>query len=402
MKYIVFLGDGMADEPIAELGKKTPLQVANTPNMDRIARAGQSGSFLTLPQGFPTSSDVANLSVLGYDLASRYTGRGPLEAASRGIDLAPNQIAFRCNLITEKDGILGDYSGGHISNEDAHHLIAALQDEFGSPEVHFYPGVSYRNLLILTGEKFSAKLNYHKPDSSHGMKVAEILLSAQSEEARFTADFVNDLTRRSKAFLEAHPTNESRIAAGKKPANMMWPWSPGKKPALTPFEEKYGKKGAVISAVDVIFGIAAFAKMERIRVPGATGFIDTNYEGKAEAAVRALEMNDFVYLHVEATDEVGHMGDLALKIKTLEEFDRRCIGHFFEKFKGDITAAVLPDHPVPVKLRKHTRTPVPVSIRGPDITPDEIQEYNEITCPKGALGFMKGDEFMKTLFGIKA
>ena len=399
MKYIIFLGDGMADEPIAELGEKTPLQVANTPNMDRIARQGQSGSFLTLPEGFPTSSDVANLSVLGYDLTSCYTGRGPLEAASRGINLAPDQIAFRCNLITEKDGILEDYSGGHISNEDARQLMDALQDEFGNPEVHFYPGVSYRNLLILTGEKFSAKLNYHKPDSSHGIKVAEILLTPQSEEARLTADFVNELTHRSKAFLEAHPTNKRRIREDEKPANMIWLWSPGKKPTFTPFEEKYGKMGAVISAVDVIFGIAAFAKMERIKVPGATGFIDTNYEGKAEAAIYALEANDFVFLHVEATDEVGHMGDLALKIKTLEEFDRRCIGHFFENFKADITAAVLPDHPVPVKLRKHTRTPVPVSICGPNITPDDIQEYNEIVCPGGALGFMKGDELMKRLFG---
>ncbi|MBN1900743.1 cofactor-independent phosphoglycerate mutase [Candidatus Sumerlaeota bacterium] len=401
MKYIIFLGDGMADEPIDELNGKTPLQAANTPNMDRIAREGRSGTFLTLPKEFPTSSDVANLSVLGYDLKTCYTGRGPLEAGAQNIDLAPNQIAFRCNLITEKEGILEDYSGGHISNEDARELISALQEEFGNDTVRFYPGVSYRNLLILTGEKFSTQLDYHKPDSSHGMKVREILIAPIDEAARETADFVNDLTLRSMAFLEKHPVNIRRKREGETPANMIWPWSPGKKPALIPFEKKYGKKGAVISAVDVIFGIAYFAGMEQIKVPGATGFIDTNYEGKAEYAAKALETNDFVYLHVESTDEVGHMGDLSLKIKTIEDFDRRCIGHFFKVFKGDLTAAVLPDHPVPVKLRKHTRTPVPVSMCGPGLEPDSIMQYDEIECPKGILGSLKGDELMKALFGQK-
>lgn len=401
MKYIIFLGDGMADEPIDELNGKTPLQAAQKPNMDRIAREGQSGSLLTLPREFPTSSDVANLSVFGYDLKTCYTGRGPLEAGAQGIDLAPDQIAFRCNLITVKEGILEDYSGGHISNEDARELISGLQRRFGSDSVRFHPGVSYRNLLILTGEKFSTLLDYHKPDSSHGMKVGEILIKPLEESAEETADFVNDLTMRSMEFLENHPVNLRRKKEGMVPANLIWPWSPGKKPALIPFEKKYGKKGAVISAVDVIFGIAYFAGMEQIKVPGATGFTDTNYEGKAEYAARALENNDFVYLHVESTDEVGHMGDLELKIKTIEDFDRRCIGHFFKVYKGDITAAVLPDHPVPVKLRKHTRTPVPVSICGPLLKPDSVMRYDEIECPKGRLGAMKGDEFMKTLFGQK-
>ncbi|HPB32304.1 MAG TPA: cofactor-independent phosphoglycerate mutase [Candidatus Sumerlaeota bacterium] len=398
MKYIVFLGDGMADEPIEELGGRTPLQVANTPHLDRIAREGQSGTLLTLPDGFPTSSDVANLSVFGYDLATCYTGRGPLEAGAQGINIAPDQVALRCNLIQVRDGILEDYSGGHVENEDSHALIEALQKEFGSKEVRFQPGVSYRNLIILTGQRFSDKLEYHKPDSSHGLEWEKILLTPQSEEARETVDLLNDLTRRSLAFLEDHPVNRRRVSEGKAPANLIWPWSPGKKPALIPFREKYGKSGAVISAVDVIFGIAHFAQLERIDVPGATGFIDTNYEGKAEAAVRALERHDFIYLHVEATDEVGHMGDLNLKIKTLEEFDRRCIGHFFSRFKGEITAACLPDHPVPVKKRKHTRTPVPVSICGPRIHPDHVQTYDEIQCPTGALEAMKGDEFMKALF----
>jgi len=400
MKYVIFLGDGMADEPIAGLEGKTPLQVAKTPNMDRIAREGQSGSFLTLPEQFPTSSDVANLSVLGYNLATCYTGRGPLEAGARGIDLGPDQIALRCNLITVKEGILEDYSGGHISNEESQNLMAALEEEFGSDEARFYPGVSYRNLLILTGERFSPGLHYHKPDSSQGFAFNDILITPEGKEAIETADFINDLTIRSLPFLEKHPLNRERVEKGKPPANMIWPWSPGKKPALIPFHEKYGKTGAVISAVDVIFGIAYFAGMEGIKVEGATGFIDTNYEGKAEAALKALEKHDFVYLHVEATDEVGHMGDLELKIKTIEEFDRRCIGYFLERFEGDLVAAVLPDHPVPVKLRKHTRTPVPVSICGPHIKPDPILEYNELECPKGDLGYMKGDELMKRIFGI--
>lgn len=399
MKYIIFLGDGMADEPIGELNGKTPLQTAEIPNMDRIAREGRSGTFLTLPEEFPTSSDVANLSVLGYDLKTCYTGRGPLEAGAQGIDLAPNQIAFRCNLITVKNGILEDYSGGHISNEDAKDLMLALQEQFGSKTVRFYPGVSYRNLLILTGDNFSTFVDYHKPDSSHGLKVSEILITPQNESAKETADFVNELAKHSVEFLEKHPVNIRRIKEGKAPANMIWAWSPGKKPALIPFEKKYGKKGAVISAVDVIFGIAYFAGMEQIKVPGATGFIDTNYEGKAEYAVKALQSHDFVYLHVESTDEVGHMGKLELKIKTIEEFDRRCIGHFFKVFKGDITAAVLPDHPVPVKLRKHTRMPVPVSICGSLLKPDSVMHYNEIECPKGDLGALKGDELMNTLFG---
>jgi 2,3-bisphosphoglycerate-independent phosphoglycerate mutase len=400
MKYIIFLGDGMADEAIESLGGKTPLQVANTPYMDSITKKGQSGTFLTLPDRFPTSSDVANLSVFGYDLETCYTGRGPLEAAAQGIDLAPDQIAMRCNLITEKNGILEDYSGGHIPVEESRELMNALQEKFGNNDVRFYPGVSYRNLIVLSGNKFSDKFDYKKPDSSHGLKIKDILLEAISEEAEYTVNILNDLTLRSKAFLDKHPVNQRRVSEGKDPANMIWPWSPGKKPALIPFKEKYGKTGAVISAVDVIFGIAFFAGLEKIKIPGATGFIDTDYEGKAEAAIKALETKDFVYLHVEATDEVGHMGDLNLKIKTLEDFDRRCVGHFLENYKGELTAAVLPDHPVPVMKRKHTRVPVPVSISGPAFKADDIMQYNEMDCPKGALGFMKGDELMKKLFSI--
>jgi 2,3-bisphosphoglycerate-independent phosphoglycerate mutase len=397
MKAVVFLGDGMADEPIQRLGGKTPLQVARTPNMDLIAREGCCGTLLTLPDGFPTSSDVANLSVLGYDLETCYSGRGPLEAASQGIELGPEDVAFRCNLITEEKGILDEYSGGHLNTDEAKELIAALNEEFGSEKIRFYPGVSYRNLVILTGKEFSPRVAYHKPDSSHGMKIEEILLVPEVPEAEVTADLLNDLTLRSREVLSSHLLNQRRVAEGKKPANMIWPWSPGRRPALPLFKDKYGLSGAMISAVDVIFGIGILAGMEIIRVPGATGFIDTNYEGKADAAVDALERHDFVYVHVEAIDEVGHLGDLEKKIQALEDFDARLVGRFMEKAPGEVILSVLPDHPVPIELRKHTRTPVPFAIRRPGDEPDGVEGYDEASCLEGSYGLLKGDGFMRAL-----
>lgn len=398
MKYVVFLADGMADEPLAELGGKTPLMVANTPNMDRIAKEGRCGTFLTLPDGFPTSSDVANLSVFGYDLEKCYTGRGPLEAAAQGIDLAGDEIAFRCNLITEKNGILEDYSGGHITNKESHELMGYLEKKLGNSKMKFYPGVSYRNLLILKGEEFCEDLEYQKPDSSHGLKVLDLLAKPKSNKAKYTVDLINDLTLKSKDILDKHPINIKRIKEGENPANMIWLWSPGKKPAMETFEKKYGKTGAVISAVDVIYGIGFFAKLKRINVPGATGWIDTNYEGKADYAIKALQDVDFVYVHVEAIDEVGHLGDLEKKIKTIEEFDKRLVGRFFENMNGDFTAGVIPDHPVPVKLRKHTRTPVPFAIMKPGVKPDSVQTYDENACLQGSYGLLKNDQFMKAVF----
>ncbi len=398
MKYVVFLADGMADEPLAELGGKTPLMAANTPNMDMIAREGRSGTFLTLPDGFPTSSDVANLSVFGYDLTKCYTGRGPLETAAQGIDLAPDEIAFRCNLITVKDNILDDYSGGHIRNDEAKELMKTLDEKLGNKKIKFYPGVSYRNLMILKGEEFCEAINYHKPDSSHGMNINEIMSEPVNEKAKHTVDLVNELTMKSMDVLKNHPLNIKRQKDGEKPANLIWLWSPGKKPAMETFKEKYGKSGAVISAVDVIYGIGFFAKLKRINVPGATGWIDTNYEGKADYAVKALEDVDFIYVHVEAIDEVGHLGELEKKIKAIEDFDKRLMGRFFDKMKGDFAAAIIPDHPVPVKLRKHTRTPVPFAIMKPGMQPDAVQSYDEVSCLKGSYGLLKGDQFMKAVF----
>ncbi len=399
-KFVVFLADGMADEPIDELGGLTPLEAVDTPNMDRIAEAGASGTFLTLPQGFPTSSDVANLSVLGYDLSKHYPGRGPLEAASQGIELSDDDIAFRCNLVYARNGILLDYSAGHIKNEVSNITMNDLQNEFGDDKIGFYPGVSYRNLIVLRGREFSDKILYHKPDSSQGEKIENLRLKPadNSREAIHTVEYLSTLIEKTGKFLEKHHMN----IEVEEPANMIWPWSPGKKPNLPKFQDKYpGIKGAVISAVDVIFGIAECAGMKVIKVPGATGFIDTNYEGKAEAAIKALNSHNFVFLHVEAIDECSHIGDLNLKMKAISDFDSRIVGPVMRELKGqDVTFAVLPDHPVPIKLRKHTRTPVPVAICGKHITADAVKKYSERLALSGGLGHFKGDEFMRKVFNL--
>ena len=399
-KSIIFLADGMADEPIKELGGQTPLEAVSTPFMDSIAAKGASGTFLTLPAGFPTSSDVANMSVLGYDLPTCYTGRGPLEAASMGIRLGKEDVAFRCNLIEVSGGILQDYSAGHIETSRSRKIMNDLERHFGSDKISFHPGVSYRNLIVLHGNEFSEKVFFHKPDSSQGEKLKDLVLKPDddSEEAAYTAGFLNELVQKTADFLASHEMNKNI----EHPANMIWPWSPGRKPRLQPFSEKYsGVKGAVISAVDVIFGLAICSKMDVIRVPGATGFIDTNYKGKAEAAVKALKDHDFVYLHVEAIDECSHIGDLELKMQAISDFDSKIVGPVMSALKGeDITFAVLPDHPVPIKLRKHTRTPVPFSICGKHITPDGLNIYAESSAPQGSLGFLKGDAFMKLVLNI--
>ncbi|MFZ2656841.1 MAG: cofactor-independent phosphoglycerate mutase [Victivallales bacterium] len=399
-KSIIFLADGMADEPLAELGGKTPLEAVDTPFMDSLAAKGASGTFLTLPKGFPTSSDVANMSVLGYDLSKCYTGRGPLEAASIGIQLGGSDIAFRCNLVEVLNGILLDYSAGHIETGRSREIMVGLQKNFGSEKVSFHAGVSYRNLLVLHGKEFSEKVMFHKPDSSQGEKLSDLALKPgdSSEEAAHTVKFLNALIAKTSDSLENHASNRNM----EHKANMIWPWSPGRKPNLEPFADKYpGSKGAVISAVDVIFGLALCAKMDIIRVPGATGFIDTNYKGKADAAVKALNDHDFVYLHIEAIDECSHMGDLKLKMQAIKDFDSKIVGPVMSSLEGqDVTFAVIPDHPVPIKLRKHTRTPVPFAICGKHTKPDSLQHYSETLAPKGALGHLKGDEFMKLVLNI--
>ncbi len=411
MKYVVFLGDGMADEPIGSLSGKTPLMAAETPNIDRMARGGHArfGTFLSLPDEFPTSSDVANLSVLGYDLKEAHQGRGPLEAASRGVVLEPDEIAMRFNLVcVSDDGRLMDYSGGQIPGDEARRLVETLQEKLGSEAVRFHPGVSYRNILILKGGEFTPDFHYEKPDDHPGDAYADLLPTPIGPGSETTASLLRSLTLNSLTLLEDHPVNRARVARGEAAANMIWPWSAGRKPNMRPFREIFGKSAAIVSAVDVIKGIGVLGDMEVVEVEGATGYVDTNFEGKAMAAIEALDGHDFVYVHVEAVDEVSHAGDLDLKIRTIGEFDRRLIGTFLEAFpssaaaegKGldNLCAAVLPDHPVPIALRKHTRTPVPVMFVHPGAKGDEGGLlYNEIDAPKGSLGLLRGDGVMRTL-----
>ena len=386
---VLFLGDGMADEPVAALGGRTPLQAAQTPNMDAIARNGRSGTMLTLPEGFPTSSDVANMSVLGCDLARELCGRGPLEAASKGIRLGADDVAFRMNLVTvDADGILRDFSGGHISQPDADEAVALLNAKLGADSIRFHPGVSYRNLLILSGAAFSADVAYGKPDDNHGNPVAAHLPRATTPAGEHTAALLRDLTARAADVLRG------------RAANGIWLWSGGKAGAIHNICQRYGIRAAVISAVDVINGIGLCMGMDVIKVPGATGYIDTNYEGKADAVLKALRDGyDFVYAHVEAIDEVSHAQDLDLKIKAIEDFDRRLVGRVMSGAGGGTAYAVLPDHPVPLATGKHTRTPVPVAVWQPGAAPDGVQAFDEIAAPHGSLGLLKGSGLMDLLLG---
>ena len=374
-KTVLFLGDGMADEPIEELGGKTPLEAAATPWMDKIAKSGRSGTFLTLPEGFPTSSDVANMSVLGGDLATELCGRGPLEAASMGIELGPDDVAFRMNLVTvNEDGTLKDFSAGHIGEAEQKKAIDLLNEKIGSEKIRFHAGVSYRNIIVLSGSEFSAAVDYDKPDDNQGNPVAEHLPRAKSPEGEFTAATLRDVIAKA-----------SEVLAGCQ-ANGVWPWSGGKAGAVHSIPALYGIKGAVVSAVDVI------------KVPGATGYIDTNYEGKADAAIKAIEDGyDFVYVHIESTDEVSHEQRLDLKLKAIEDFDSRLIGRVMAKLGDKVAYCVLPDHPVPLRIGKHTRTPVPVAVYQPGNEADGVDAYSESAALKGSLGALKGGELMDIL-----
>jgi 2,3-bisphosphoglycerate-independent phosphoglycerate mutase len=404
MKFVLFLIDGMADDPLDELSGRTPLEAAKTPNLDRLAQQAQFGTFVTLPADFPTSSDVANMSVLGWDLASSYTGRGAIESYGLGVPLDDQTVAFRMNIITTKGDVLEDYSAGHISEPEAAEIVDFLAAKLGSAEVEIRKGVSYRHVLYLHGPRFSPAVDYDKPDSSHGLAWAKIMPRARVPEAEPTAALLRDLMMKSRELLADHPINRRRSEKGENPANMIWPWSGGRKPDMPSFEKLYGKKGSIISAVDVILGLGLLGKMESLRPEGATGWIDTNYENKARAAVDMLRRNDFVYLHVEAVDECGHLGDLANKMKAIEDCDARLVKTFLEEYKkvhqDPLRVAVLPDHPVPVKLRKHTRTPVPFMVAGAGVKNDpSIARYGESNCARGRYQGLRGRQLMDLLFG---
>ncbi|WP_308554315.1 cofactor-independent phosphoglycerate mutase [uncultured Mediterranea sp.] len=410
MKHIIILGDGMADWPVKSLGGKTLLQAARTPYMDKLARMGRTGRLVTVAEGFHPGSEVANMSVMGYNLPKVYEGRGPLEAASIGVDLKPGEMAMRCNIICIEGDLLKNHSAGHITTPEADVLVKYLQEKLGNERVHFYTGVQYRHLLVIKGgdkriactPPHDVPLKPYRPLMVKPLPGTEHITQpeggAELTPAQ-TADLINNLIVRSQELLENHPINLKRKAEGKDPANSIWPWSPGYRPQMEPLAEKYPqiRKGAVISAVDLINGIGYYAGLRRLKVEGATGLYDTNYENKAAAALEALKTDDFVYLHVEASDEAGHEGDVGLKIRTIENLDSRAIGPIYEEVKNwdePVAIAILPDHPTPCELRTHTAEPVPFLIWYPGIEPDEVQTFDEVAACNGVYGLMKEDEFM--------
>ena len=398
MKYILVVGDGMADYPVPELGNKTPLQAAYKPNMDSIAAKGQSGLIKTVPDELSPGSETAICSLLGYDPRKYCTGRGPLEAPSRGIRLGENDAAYRCNLITEKDGVIVDYSAGHITTEESSKLIASINKAFGKlGKIEFYPGLDYRHFLILRNIPKPELIQCTPPHDAIGVNVSAVLPKAKSPEAEKTARLLRELINRSGGILRTHPVNVAREKAGKRPGNLIWPWGGGKKPSMPTLKEKYGLKAAVISAVDLVKGIGTYAGMEIINVPGATGLYNTNYEGKAEAALKALEDNDLVFVHVEAPDEAGHLRDNALKVKTIEDLDKRLLGRILDGLKEPYAIAISPDHPTPIKIGTHTRDPVPFAIKSPFLKPDGVKKFDEFSARNGAFGIVEHDYLISLL-----
>jgi 2,3-bisphosphoglycerate-independent phosphoglycerate mutase len=362
MKYVVIIGDGMADRPLKELGGKTPLQKAFTPHMDRLAQEGIIGKIRTIPPGFYPGSDVANLSILGYNPLKFYTGRAPLEAASIGVKLNKSDVSFRCNLVTlkfdeqRKKAVMEDYSSGHITTEEAKVLISEINNELGTEDINFYPGVSYRHLMVWSGG--SADVKCTPPHDILGKDIADYLPVGNGE------DVLKKMMFGSTAILERHPVNKERIKKGMNPANSIWLWGQGKKPALPIFRERYSIDGALVSAVDLTRGIGINIGFEILNVPGITGYLDTNYLGKAEESLKALEKVDFVYIHVEAPDEAGHSGNYKDKIKAIEDFDALVVGTVMkglEKFK-EYRVLIMPDHATPIEVRTHTDEPVPFVI----------------------------------------
>ena len=399
MKYIIVLGDGMADEPLKDYGGKTPLQMADKSAIDRLAKLGRTGLLKTVPEGMHPGSEIANMAVLGYDVPRVFEGRGSLEAASMGVNLEPGDLALRCNLICTDGDQIKNHSAGHISNEEAHELIDFLNEKLGTDRIIFYKGVSYRHLLVIKGGL--KQLECTPPHDVPGKPWADYLIKPTAEKAAGTAALLNNLIRRSMELLPGHPVNQRRKAAGKDKANSIWPWSPGYKPQMPTLKEMFGiEKSAVISAVDLIQGIGVYAGMDVIKVEGATGLFNTNYEGKARATVEALKNHDLVYLHIEASDEAGHEGDVALKTKTIEYLDHRVVKYLVEeteKMEEPVTIAVLPDHPTPCATTVHTSDPVPFLIYKPGCSPDEVAVYDEFSVRKGSYGLIRESDFMKEL-----
>lgn len=398
MKYIIVVGDGMADYPVAELGNLTPLQAAHKPNMDSLAAKGCSGLLKTVPDGMKPGSDTAILSVLGYDPSTSFAARGPLEAPARGIQLSQDDAAFRCNLITERDGILVDYSAGHITSKESHELMACVKRSFEKKgEIEFFSGLDYRHFMILKKLPNPNLIDCTPPHDVMGRRIQEILPKAKTAEAEQAAAFLEKTMLESRNVLDSHPVNVARRRMGKNPGNMIWPWGGGKKPSFESFKVKYGLNAAVISAVDLVKGIGTYAGMEVMDVAGATGMHDTNYEGKAESALKALVNNDLVFVHVEAPDEAGHVRDSNLKVKTIEDLDKRLLGRILSGLREPFAIAVLPDHPTPIAVGTHTRDPVPFVISSPFLEPDGVREFDESSARKGAFGLVENGCLMRLL-----
>jgi 2,3-bisphosphoglycerate-independent phosphoglycerate mutase len=399
MKYIIVLGDGMADDPLEAYNGKTPLQMAQKPVIDSLAKNGRTGLLKTVPDDMPPGSEIANMAVLGYDVSSVFEGRGVLEAASMGVQLGENDLALRCNLICLENGNIKNHSAGHISNDESYELIDFLNKKLGNEIIRFYPGVSYRHLLVIKNGK--KQLDCTPPHDVPGQPFRNCLVKSETEDANTTAKILNYLILRSQALLPEHPINLKRKESGKDIANSIWPWSPGYKPKMPTLNEMFGiKKSAVISAVDLIQGIGVYAGMDVIKVEGATGLYNTNYEGKAEATIKALKDHDLVYLHIEASDEAGHEGDVELKTRTINYLDSRVVKYLVEetnKMNEPVTIAVLPDHPTPCATRIHTRDAVPFLIYRPGESPDAAEFYDEFEVKKGSYGLLQGDQFIKAL-----
>ena len=424
MKRIIILGDGMADLPVERLGGKTLLQYAHKPMMDQLAREGRCGRLVTVPEGFPPGSEVANTAILGYDLNKVYEGRGPLEAASIGYEMADDDFAIRCNIITLEDGKIITHNGGNLETDDADVLIKYLNENLAKPineregceRVKFITGIQYRHLLVIKGG--NKHIVCAPPHDHPNEEWRELLVRPENSEyseyseysdncrlsPQQTADLINEMILKSQELLIAHPFNQERAKLGKRQANSIWPWSGGYRPSMETLMQQYPeiKSGTVISAVDLIRGIGHYAGLKIVEVPGATGLANTNYEGKAQAAIEALEHDDFVFVHVEASDEAGHDGDLELKLKTIEYLDQRLIAPIYNKVKDkDVCIAVLPDHLTPVEQRIHVGQPVPFLIWYRGIEADEVQQYDEVSCVSGSYGLLKLNEFMHALMDIE-
>lgn len=397
MKHLIILADGSADWPCPSLGGKTLFQYANTPNIDRLTRMGRTGMLQTVAWGFHPGSEVANSTILGYDQHKVYQGRGVLEAASIGYEMQPGDMAMRCNLINIDGDILKNHSAGHISTEDAAELIDFLNENLATDKIHFHVGVQYRHVLIINGG--DSRISCTPPHDVPLRPWRPLIVKAEVPEAQATADMLNGLICKSQKLLPQHPINKARAEQGKDMANSIWPWSPGYRPEMKPLAEEYPqiKSGSVITAVDLIRGIGRYAGLKVIDVEGATGLFDTNYEGKAQAAISALKDDDFVYLHIEAPDEAGHEGDIPLKLRTIEDIDKKVVGPILDAVKDwdePVAIAFLPDHPTPCAHRTHTSDPVPFIIYKPGVEADSVEVFDEDSCKEGAYGVMDGISFL--------